>query len=769
MKKFFRKKIILIALVACVLALSMTLCACSLFRQKLEVSYTGGDVVVGGELDFTKLSVKMVDGLGSHTLTEGDYLLSGFDSSTAGTKTVTVTYRNLTATFTVEVVAPSNALTSIEVTYMGGDIFVGGSLNRAKISVTAFYADNTERKVTSWTLSGFDSATAGAKSVTVSYTENGVTKTDDFTVDVVKVELQSISVVYAGEDVFVGDELDETFITVTATYTDGSSKTVDGWTCSGFDGSQSGVNTVTVTYTEDGVTKTDVFTVTVLSAPPTEIRAEYTGGEIFVSDEIDPSNVTVTAVTSDGSEEVVTDFTLSPRSFDETGVKTVTVSYTVKGDTLTATFTVEVKALVPDRMDAVYNGLPIALNAQPDKNDFVVTVTYTNGKQADVTDFTLDEADTSAAGVVTFTLHYSENGVDLQTEVAVTVNDVTVPSEPKEGEYNVNVIKEEDLSIHFLMLGNKNTGDSVYIKAGDTDILIDAGSRENSANTISDYIDQYCTDGILEYVVATHAHQDHISAFYGSSSSPGIFDRYVCNVIIDFAKSGNSLYTDSGNPTVYNKYLAARDAEIEAGAKHYTANDCVNNANGAQKEYTLADGITMEILDQRYYRDSTDNENNYSVCLMIKQGDNNYLFTGDLEDDGEESLVNLNPDLPKVKLWKGGHHGSYTAGNETLMAKIQPETICICTCFGTTEYTSNVEKVFPATPFIERIAPYTDRVYCTSDGSQYKTNSACIPANGNIVFACTNGQITMYFSNNNLKLKDTEWFKNNRTMPDAWK
>ena len=34
-----------------------------------------------------------------------------------------------------------------------------------------------------------------------------------------------------------------------------------------------------------------------------------------------------------------------------------------------------------------------------------------------------------------------------------------------------------DLSIHFMELGNEYAGDSIYIKAGETDILIDAGSR----------------------------------------------------------------------------------------------------------------------------------------------------------------------------------------------------------------------------------------------------------------------------------------------------
>ena len=66
-------------------------------------------------------------------------------------------------------------------------------------------------------------------------------------------------------------------------------------------------------------------------------------------------------------------------------------------------------------------------------------------------------------------------------------------------------IVTENLSIHFPMLGNAYTGDCVLIKTGDTEVLIDAGSRQSSAAAISDYINEYCTDGVLEYVIATHA------------------------------------------------------------------------------------------------------------------------------------------------------------------------------------------------------------------------------------------------------------------------
>ena len=83
-------------------------------------------------------------------------------------------------------------------------------------------------------------------------------------------------------------------------------------------------------------------------------------------------------------------------------------------------------------------------------------------------------------------------------------------------------ILTDELSIHFLEVGNKYTGDCTLIKVGDTEILIDAGSRKGSAATIVPYVQQYCTDGVLEYVIATHAHQDHIAGFVGTTTADGV-------------------------------------------------------------------------------------------------------------------------------------------------------------------------------------------------------------------------------------------------------
>ena len=315
------------------------------------------------------------------------------------------------------------------------------------------------------------------------------------------------------------------------------------------------------------------------------------------------------------------------------------------------------------------------------------------------------------------------------------------------------------IDINFLELGNKYTGDSTFIKAGNVDILIDAGSRQNSATTIANFIDGYCTDGILEYVIATHAHQDHIAGFVGSNKDEGIFKRYKIDTLIDFSQT-------TATSSIYNNYVSLRDEKIASGdiAHHYTALDCVEGTNGAKKVFELGEGLTMEVLDQKYYHEVDKNdENNHSVCTLFTQGNNNYLFTGDLEKEGEKSLVELN-NLPEVELFKGGHHGSYTANTDTLLSVIKPKTVCVCCCAGSDEYTKTPENMFPAQDAINRIAKYTDKVYVTTvvsdDDKGYKS------LNGNINFHCDNGKdYVVTGSSNSVILKDTDWFKANRTWP----
>ena len=335
------------------------------------------------------------------------------------------------------------------------------------------------------------------------------------------------------------------------------------------------------------------------------------------------------------------------------------------------------------------------------------------------------------------------------------------------------VIVDGDLSIHFLELGNNYTGDCIYIKAGDTDVLVDAGSRAGSVDTIQTYLKDYVKDDILEYVVVTHADQDHIAGFGASKS---IFDLYECKTIIQFARSNKEK-----DPTkTYNSYKAKRDAEVAAGAVCYTALECYRETNGAKKTYQLSDDVTMNILYQEFYENSSSDENNYSVCFLLTHGDRNFLFTGDLEKKGEESLV-ANNKLPEVELFKAGHHGSPTSSNDILLSVIKPKIVCVCCCAGSVEYTQNLENTFPSQAFINRVAVYTDKVYVTTmvkiksvynekkEQYEYKDDPPRELLNGNIVVSSGKEGINVNCTNNNTVLKDTEWFKNNRTLPDAWK
>lgn len=371
-----------------------------------------------------------------------------------------------------------------------------------------------------------------------------------------------------------------------------------------------------------------------------------------------------------------------------------------------------------------------------------------------------------------------ESGADDGTENGGTEN-----TEIQSGD--VAGITSAGLSIHFLELGVANAGDCVLIKAGDTEVLIDAGAKSSTAPTkvMTDYVAQYCTDGVLEYVIATHAHEDHIAGLVGkvdgsTGIGTGFLYQYKIGTVIQFARHNTT-------SQIYDKYVSAVEYCEQNGTRVYTALDCVNGTNGAQATYYLdeAETISMNILYQKYYETSSSSENNYSVCMLLTQNTAegeayHYLFTGDLEKVGEESLVGNN-ELPHCVLFKGGHHGSSTSSNDVLLSAITPENIAICTCAGTYEYANkptetepdNYLNTFPTQEAIDRMSKYTENIYVTSLGilSEDYSTAGFTSMNGNIVFYYGKSDeeaepsLKLWCSNNTTVLKETEWFKNNRT------
>lgn len=332
----------------------------------------------------------------------------------------------------------------------------------------------------------------------------------------------------------------------------------------------------------------------------------------------------------------------------------------------------------------------------------------------------------------------------------------------------VNAIKSDDttLSVHFLELGNKYTGDCVFINAGKFEILIDAGSRADSVDDIYEYVKPY-VDGQLEYVVVTHAHQDHYAGFATKNYENSLFSKFDDGIgtVVTFAQTNQK----ADKAGLYQYFENNVKTLKEKGTERKYVNEYFER--GASATVKINDNVSIEFLEHKFYHEKSKTENNYSVCFQIVEtaGENvyRYLFTGDLEEDGEKDLVTKNSaKMGKTRLYKAGHHGSKTSTSQELLDVIEPDTICVCACAGSPEYTKNKDNQFPTQAFV-------DRVYTKNAGTQVFVTSLCVDydankftsMNGNIVICSAGNSVTRYFSNNPTELRETEWFKTNRKLP----
>ena len=360
-------------------------------------------------------------------------------------------------------------------------------------------------------------------------------------------------------------------------------------------------------------------------------------------------------------------------------------------------------------------------------------------------------------------------------DIPVTPEVPDTPDTPVVGVGNAAEIKSADLSIHFIAPSVKASGDCSLIKVGDTEVLIDAGPTQSNAAAIKEYVNEYCTDGILEYVIVTHGDADHISGMVGTSENgkyDGILYSYEIGTLIQFDRTNLKTVTDSGNPTLYGRYTTAVSYAQAQGAAVYTASQCWYEKDGAKKTYYLDESskISLNILYNTFYEEDSKDENNYSVCMLLSQEidgeeSKHYLFTGDLEAEGEEELVKNNA-LPEVELYKAGHHGSKTSSNDCLLKVIKPKYVAVCCCAGYNQYGAAPENVFPTQAFVDRISKYTDKIYVTIMCDE--ATEGYRDMNGDVVFYYGKSQddevaaLKLWCSNNSLILKDTEWFQKNR-------
>ena len=182
------------------------------------------------------------------------------------TTAITVNYQRAGIRKTASVPVTVRVLASIEISnsptktaYKYGEVF-----SPAGMAVTARYTDGQSRTVTGYTYSPTGALKLSDTTITVSYTEGDVTKTTTQAITVAKA-LDRIAVTTPPNrtSYFSGEQFSAAGMVVTAYYTDGSSGAVTGYAYSPAGALAAGNTTITVSYTEGGVTKTTTQAITV--------------------------------------------------------------------------------------------------------------------------------------------------------------------------------------------------------------------------------------------------------------------------------------------------------------------------------------------------------------------------------------------------------------------------------------------------------------------------------------------------------------------------
>lgn len=212
------------------------------------------------------------------------------------------------------------------------------------------------------------------------------------------------------------------------------------------------------------------------------------------------------------------------------------------------------------------------------------------------------------------------------------------PAEPAVG--SETAPKEDGgLSILFIDVGQ---ADSMLLRCGGDAMLVDGGNVGDS-DTIATVLGKQEDLDRLEYIVITHAHEDH------AGGVPGALHALPADHLLAPVTNKDRRYFQN-----LLKAAAERNLEIEVPKPGDV--------------FTLG-SATVEVLGPLKDYSET---NNTSIILMVTYGETRFLLTGDMEADAEKDLVesgcNLDADLLKV-----GHHGSGGSSSYVFLRAVTPE------------------------------------------------------------------------------------------------
>ena len=181
--------------------------------------------------------------------------------SVAGTQTVEVGYSNKKVVVSASVVAV--ALDSIEVKTAPTKTAykVGETIDMTGLVLTAKFNNGTSTDVTEGYTFAPDTMASDTTKITISLTVDEVTKTVEQSVTLISLDSIAVTTPPAETEFAQGADIDLTGMVVTATYTDESTDEVTGYTFAPTV-MASDTTEVTISYTENGVTKTTTQAVT---------------------------------------------------------------------------------------------------------------------------------------------------------------------------------------------------------------------------------------------------------------------------------------------------------------------------------------------------------------------------------------------------------------------------------------------------------------------------------------------------------------------------
>lgn len=193
-------------------------------------------------------------------------------------------------------------------------------------------------------------------------------------------------------------------------------------------------------------------------------------------------------------------------------------------------------------------------------------------------------------------------------------------------------------AVHYIDVGQ---ADCALVSCDGSYMLIDGGNAEDS-DLVYSYLKNKGVEH-LEYIVATHPHEDHIgglsgavyAANVGTALSPTAQSdsEYFSNLTRALARQGKSITVPDPGDTFS---LGSASVEIL----------------GPLKEY--------------------DDLNDLSLVLRVEYGSTVFLFTGDMESPAETDLVEAGVDLSATVL-KVGHHGSSSSTSYRFLREVMPE------------------------------------------------------------------------------------------------